>query len=452
MSRPSESSDANWPSRGAEAGFQTYWQSNPSNCGGAPPLGEGVAAPEKSDLVVIGAGMAGLTVANAILDRDPSADVTVIDAHEPGFGASGRNGGLMSPIPAPIWLASSEQDSEHAWAVAHLHHRVADSAHWIAKTLPAAELERVSLQFNADGAVGGAVLTRLSEILNHTHIAHDFQRPRGGKRGALLMPAHAVHPMKLVQALVGHAKARGARIVTCAPVTSIVDFGQGVGVHLGAQDHRLMARKAIVCTNAYTSSLGISERLQARAVHNYMLVTRPLPRDLLRQLDQSGVFSVEFNKAYAFYRLHDDRIIFGGIEKMRPGTANDFEMPADVRAQLKDQMMRCLSPLAPGDNLIDYAWGGQYHQTWTDLPIIRPARGQPNILFNVGYGGTGVAQSLAFARIVTALVFDDNFEDRDDERLYRTLQSTRLKFRPFARQIGKIVRRAFSNWRTVSKG
>src|SRR5215204_4484622 len=47
------------------------------------------------DLCVVGGGYTGLWTAIIAKERDPSRDIIVIDAHEVGSAASGRNGGFM---------------------------------------------------------------------------------------------------------------------------------------------------------------------------------------------------------------------------------------------------------------------------------------------------------------------------------------------------------------------
>ena len=50
---------------------------------------------ESCDLCVVGGGYTGLWTAIIAKERDPSRDVVLIDAHECGSAASGRNGGFM---------------------------------------------------------------------------------------------------------------------------------------------------------------------------------------------------------------------------------------------------------------------------------------------------------------------------------------------------------------------
>ncbi|MFL5219290.1 MAG: FAD-dependent oxidoreductase, partial [Microvirga sp.] len=56
-----------------------------------PPLDESTAA----DVCVIGAGYAGLSTALHLAER--GVKTVVLEAHEPGWGGSGRNGGQVIP-------------------------------------------------------------------------------------------------------------------------------------------------------------------------------------------------------------------------------------------------------------------------------------------------------------------------------------------------------------------
>ena len=54
--------------------------------------------PATADLVVVGGGLTGLWTAYYAVRRDPGRRVVVLEAEQVGYGASGRNGGWMSPL------------------------------------------------------------------------------------------------------------------------------------------------------------------------------------------------------------------------------------------------------------------------------------------------------------------------------------------------------------------
>ena len=75
----------------ADADQYPYWMEDADEPDSNPTL----VRTESCDLCVVGGGYTGLWTAVIAKERDPSADVVLIDAHECGSAASGRNGGFM---------------------------------------------------------------------------------------------------------------------------------------------------------------------------------------------------------------------------------------------------------------------------------------------------------------------------------------------------------------------
>src|SRR3954453_11839532 len=69
----------------------SLWAATAPAPASTPPLDESAAA----DVCVIGAGYAGLSTALHLAERGVKA--VVLEAHEPGWGGSGRNGGQVIP-------------------------------------------------------------------------------------------------------------------------------------------------------------------------------------------------------------------------------------------------------------------------------------------------------------------------------------------------------------------
>jgi len=75
----------------ADADPYPYWYEDVDEPDSNPTLVRTVSC----DLCVVGGGYTGLWTALIAKERDPSRDVVLIDAHEVGSAASGRNGGFM---------------------------------------------------------------------------------------------------------------------------------------------------------------------------------------------------------------------------------------------------------------------------------------------------------------------------------------------------------------------
>ena len=108
-----------------------------------------------------------------------------------------------------------------------------------------------------------------------------------------------------------------SRICERAPVRTIEPTNRGVVVQL-TSGASVRARKVVMCTNAYTSTIVVPSRPRASVVRNYMLATEPLDEDTVKRLGSGQVFVVELNKDYVFYRLHRDRLVYGGVEFLFP--------------------------------------------------------------------------------------------------------------------------------------
>ncbi|RBL80237.1 FAD-dependent oxidoreductase, partial [Streptomyces cavourensis] len=70
----------------------SYWLDDPARPDPLPAL----TGDEHTDLLVVGGGYSGLRTALIAKERDPERDVVLIEGHEVGWAASGRNGGFCA--------------------------------------------------------------------------------------------------------------------------------------------------------------------------------------------------------------------------------------------------------------------------------------------------------------------------------------------------------------------
>lgn len=421
-------------SRGVlEAPRASYWQSVT-----ARTMVSNTGVPGDCDVVIVGGGLAGLSTAIGIMEMSPFARVSVLEAAYVGYGASGRAGGLISPLAAPVWLASAGRNGDHAWALGYLRSLVDETAAWIKTAIPESEIKSETLTLEATGALTGIGLEALSGILGAEKIAHRMGHERSGREG-LSLACHTVNPFGLVQGLARHARALGVSIYEGVVVTRIEDTERGAYLTL-AGGHTVLADTAVVCTNAYSDEVAMTRPAKAKVVSNYMVATKVLPAETQAIIGKSGRFTVELNGAYVFYRLHEGRLLFGGIERFgRPG-GGGYHVPSDVLAKLNALMQRSFPGIEAFE--IDTAWGGQFHMTATDLPEIcrmLRMRGETGaIVMNTGYGGTGIALTLAMGARVAALALRLPAVEPNDERLADIMARTRVPVRDLMLHAGRI--------------
>ncbi len=395
-----------------EAGWKDQWQAG--------------SIPSRADFAVIGGGLAGLATAIRLRELHPGADVVVLEAERIGYGASGRNAGFLSPLAAPVWLLGADRSVDQAWGAARINAEVHATARWLAEHVPASELCSSNLRLAAMGRLSEVGLREFARAIEHVGIDHRLTEER---HLVVEMDAYTVHPYRLVHGLAEHAVSLGVRIRERARVGAIETAHASALVQLTSGE-TVEAQRVIVCTNGYTGGLEVGE-LRAMVVHSFMVATSPL------DIEHDADFTVEVDLAQSFHRMHGHRILFGGMDKVRTPPGGDFDVPAKVRSGLERQLRASYPRIA--QLAATEAWGGRFHATTSGLPIIRASTTNPAVVLNVGYGGTGIALTLAFARLAAAVASDDAFAERDDERLLELIQGTRIRVRDAVRTLGRLA-------------
>jgi glycine/D-amino acid oxidase-like deaminating enzyme len=400
----------------------------------------GVPVPSSVEFAVLGGGFAGLMTAIQLRLRHPTATIAVLEAERVGFGASGRNAGFLSPLAAPVWLLGAERSPEQAWGAAHLGAEVHALARWIGEHVPACELASATLALQAQSRISDRALRELVRAVALVGLAHRLAESRVRPGHAVLeMAAYTVHPYKLVCGLAGHADALGVRVHERTRATRVEGLrAGGARVHLegGAV---VEAAKVVACTNAYTSSLELGERPTALVVHAFMTATAPVDG---HALVRDGDFTVEINAAQAYHRMHEGRILYGGIDKLR-APEPDFTVPPRERARLEAYMAASFAGVSL---TLEQAWSGRFHATPTGLPIIHTSEQNHALVLNVGYGGTGAALALVCARLAACVASNGTFSAEADTRLLALIHATRISVRDSVRVLGRIARDVAMPW------
>ncbi|WP_421703426.1 FAD-dependent oxidoreductase [Aliiroseovarius sp.] len=350
-----------------------------------------------TEVAVIGAGYTGLSAALHLAQA--GAQVTVLDAERPGWGASGRNGGFCCAGGAKM---SPETMSKHHGEAATRAYYAAERAavELVADLLDA---HGIDAETHSDGEVQLAHLpSRMkdlqaeaadwqsmgvaAEIIPKTALADrgmagaEFHGAMHLKLGFALNPALYAHGLALA------AQKAGADIRAQSPVTQITPLTQGY--RLETPTGTVTAQKLILATNGYSSD-DLPDWLSARylPVQSNILVTRPLTEDeRTAQGWTTDLMAYDSRNLLHYFRLlPDGRFLIGTRGNVTATPDGQEAMRARTRADLARMFPAWTDVETPN------FWSGLVCLTRSLTPYGGPLGDWPNAWAGLGYHGNGVA-------------------------------------------------------------
>jgi glycine/D-amino acid oxidase-like deaminating enzyme len=358
-----------------------WWEAAPPTSDGSQPL------PERTDVAVIGAGFAGLSVALELARNGTS--VTVIEKGAFGSGASTRNGGAVSSgisigrglsggrNNADDYLRGAAESFDHldtiirretidcAWQKAGRFLGAHTRRHYAGFAAMAETLNRVT--------DAGAYL--VPEARQREEIASDFYRG-----GLVVQRSGKLHPALYHRGLLDAVRKSGASLTANAHVTRIERTPQGFTLHTSAG--QLRAREVAVCTNGYTDAATPNLRRRVIPVASHIIATEPLEPALARSLFPNNRTISETRRVLCYYRLSPDgtRLIFGGRARFTP-------VGPRTSAPILHRFMIDRFPQLT-DTRITHAWTGNVAFTFDFVPHMGVLDGMH---YCMGCNGSGVA-------------------------------------------------------------
>ncbi|HTN96167.1 MAG TPA: FAD-binding oxidoreductase [Nordella sp.] len=377
---------------------QSFWETSAAPLGFAtPPL----AGDAQCDVAVIGAGYTGLAAALR-LKSEYGVDVRILEAAEPGWGASGRNGGFACigshkrSYSSLIKSYGLEETRRFYGAMKDAVALVGDlcARHgidaWIQEGgeislahLPSrwAELEE-ERDFMARIFGEKLTLLTIAELKARGLWAPAFH---GGIHNAT---GFSIHPLNYVRGLARAAQQAGIPLHGSSRVRR---WEQAQGRHrLTTLGGTLTASRVIVATNGYTPedvSSYHSGRLMP-ALSN-IIVTRPLSET--ERADQgwtSRLMAFDTRNLLHYFRLlPDGRFLFGG----RGGTDASDGGAAPMRQHMIATLRRMFPAFGAAE--ITHFWRGFVCLAYDLVPYVGPLDEEKTVWTAIAYHGNGIAMA-----------------------------------------------------------
>ncbi|TQS28851.1 FAD-binding oxidoreductase [Microbispora sp. KK1-11] len=304
----------------ADAERKPYWLDRPIAPEPLPPLTGDVTA----DLAVVGGGFTGLWTALMAKERDPSLDVVLLEGRAVGWAASGRNGGFCAAS-----LTHGLGNGQDRWPaeIATLERLGRENLDEIEATLArygvdcsferTGELRVATEEWQLAGldeeVSGAASLGLPLERLDREQVRAEVDSPTylGGvwdRQGVAM-----VDPARLAWGLRDVCVRLGVRVFEHTPVRSLHD--DGVALELETPKGRVRAGRVALGTGAFPPLLRRLRHFLV-PVYDYVLMTEPVPDDLLAEVGWRGRQGIgDSANQFHYYRLTDDnRILWGGYD------------------------------------------------------------------------------------------------------------------------------------------
>ena len=376
----------------------SLWAATAAPAQSTPPLGSDVAA----DVCIVGGGYAGLATALHLAEQ--GTRVVLLEAHEPGWGGSGRNGGqvipglkhdpdqLLTMFPGAqgerlVRFAATTADSvfdlisRHGMDVPHVRNGWIQGAHTAAGL---ALVRRRAEGWAKQGATGTRALnaSEAATLLGTDKYLGGWMDPRGG----------GIQPLSYARGLTRAAINSGATVHGKSPATSMQRDGSRWRI-VTAQGAAVRAERVVLCTNGYSGALWPGLARSVITPNSFQVATEPLPEDVARTILPQGHVSSDTRQLLFYFRLdHQRRLIMGGRGPFREPTST-----ADW-----GHLERVIGRMFPAaaNTPIAFRWCGRVAITRDFLPHLHEP--EPGMLVNIGCMGRGIGLQTAMGRAMAS--------------------------------------------------
>ncbi|MBI5841784.1 MAG: FAD-binding oxidoreductase [Chloroflexi bacterium] len=367
--------------------------------------------PDRVDIAVIGGGYTGLSAARTLAKQ--GMKVAVLEAETMGWGASSRNGGMvLSGLKLPMQTIVKRYGRDLAKRLFQASLDSIDTVEQIVKE------EKIDCGFARTGHLLAADKPKHFDALkdevefmekefNHkVHlVSREQQREEIGTdlyHGALVDEVSAgINPAQFVAGLAGAAERAGALTCARARVNKLRRGEKRFVVE--TERGTVVAQSVLMATSGYTGN--VAKKLQRKIIPigSFVIATEKLSDVLAHELSPKNRMIFDYKHYLNYFRLWDNRMIFGGRAAFFPENENTIRQSAEI---LQREMVTVYPQLK--DVAVEYAWGGTLDFAFDMMTHVGEMDG---IFYSLGYAGHGVAMGTHLGKTVAEAMMKGNIKE-----------------------------------------
>ncbi len=362
-----------------------------------------VSGEHRTEVLVVGAGIAGMSTALHLAAE--GCDVAVVEAREPGSGATGESGGLVAPDYIRHSPSGIEDQFGEEWG-ARLNRFVGSGAR---RCFELIEKYQIPCGANRGGfwvpAHSSATWSRLQQQAGEWRkIGFDVECVPQEETRARLGSSHycgairytdggSLNPLALVRGVTKAAIAHGAAVFCGSPVTELVH--QSGMWRARTPQGQVVAKRVVLAANGGNSNLHPLMRRTVLSLPVIEYATEPLSdRQRAAVLVDGGAFTDK--QPYVFTARYDEqsRLI---------AAIPDFFAIRGRKALMAEAVRRLNNHFPVLESVaIDYMWRGTAYLNTSLLPKVY--RLEDSAIAVQACNGRGIAINLALGKEVAAAV------------------------------------------------
>lgn len=358
------------------------------------------------DVCVIGGGLAGLTAAYFLAKAGQT--VVLLEENRIGWGASGRNGGFVSPGYAlgresiASMIGPDDANRLHRLSIDGMR-LVKDmiAEHAISDAAPRPGIMSVIRYDTGDRMRADADLIRKTfdyelQFLDRDEVRERLRSSRYFQ--ALRDPeAFHFHPLNYLRGLASAFERMGGTIHESSPALRC-EIDTPVK-RITTSDGVVHAKDLLVATGGYTGGLIPSLRRARLPIATYVLLSEARP-DLIDEAIRTTDAVGDNRRAGDYYRRVDEgkRILWGG--RITTRAASTRALAEELRAE----MVRTFPQLA--GLKVDLAWSGLMSYARHRMPQIGELR--PGVWYCTAFGGHGMNTTAIGGKVVADAILGDD--------------------------------------------